>query len=300
MNKKLAFITIIIYLALADIIYMLMPLFKDRPIKASLYPSQVHINQPVLFRDSTDGAESVLWEFGNGDQSTKPLGRYTFKEPGKYVVRLTIDQKRHTTFFVDVTKPKTVAMKDTTVTIYADRTGITGQKIHFKAIGPQIEWCEWHFGKDNNIDARTPEAFYTFAKPGTYEVFLLTNLNPVKPKIHTIAIKPQYKVTENIVLKKPNSKPSSGGDKADEKSEELKKRLQAIANGQNFLTNYNYLLKKHLCSNPKVVVVINGKKRTDFYSYCQGLQMNSGATIRQVKPEINPQTLCVTMLNIQQ
>ena len=49
--------------------------------------------------------------------------------------------------------------------------------------------------------------------------------------------------------------------------------MQAIVDGKPFNPNYNHIMTKYLCNNPDVMVYINGDKRNDFYSYCQGLKI---------------------------
>ena len=297
MNKKLLLITTGIYLLLAGIVYLFISAFKDTTIKATLYPKNIHLNELVYFNDSTSGTSSIVWEFGNGDKYEKAKGTYLFKETGKYKVRLTINNKSHQTFLVDVAPSIKISRVDSSVKILADVTGIVDQKIHFKALGKNITWCEWYFKGMGKIESRALETFYSYDKPGKYEVYLITNLNFKKPKKHMIEIEPQYKITENIIIK-PVEKPSGGGK--EEKSDEFKIILQNIANGNDFNSNYNYLLKKYLCGYTKTPVIVNGGKSVDFYSYCQGMQISSNITIKTATIELNSKTNCPVKITIEQ
>lgn len=294
MNKKLILLTCGIYLLLAGLIYISIQLFKENPIQANLYPKHIFLGAPISFNDSTKNARSVLWEFGNGDTYMKPKGQYIFKEPGQYKVRLTVNNNTYQTFLVDVAPAIKKAKIDSTVKIIAEASGITGQKIHFKAMGKNIDWCEWHFNGMGKIDSRALESFYSYNKPGVYQVYLITNLNFNKPQKHTIYIEPQYKITENIVVK---PKEKAGGGKV-EKEDEFFTVLKEIANGNDFNKNYNFLLKKYLCGNSKIPVTINGNKASDFYSYCQGLQINTNTQIKSAVLEMNTKTNCATKINI--
>jgi FOG: PKD repeat len=297
MNKKLLLITSGIYLLLAGILYLFIATFKDSPISATLYPKNIRLNEFIYFNDSTEDASSIVWEFGNGDKYEKAKGSYQFKEIGKYKVRLTINNKNHQTFLVDVSPAIQVAKVDSSVKILADASGIVDQKIHFKALGKNIQWCEWYFKGMGKIESRALETFYSYTKPGLYEVYLITNLNFNKPQKHTIEIEPQYKITENIIVK-PAKKPEAG--KKEEKPDDFKLTLQNIANGNDFNSNYNYLLKQYLCGNAKTPIVINNTKTTDFYSYCQGIQLKSNTLIKSAVIELNPKTNCPTRILITQ
>jgi len=297
MNKKLLLITSGIYLLLAGILYLFISAFRDNTIKATLYPKNILLNELVYFNDSTEGASSIVWEFGNGDKYEKSKGTYLFKEIGKYKVRITINNKTHQTFLVDVASSIKVAKIDSSVKILADVSGIVDQKIHFKALGKNIQWCEWHFKGIGKIESRALETFYSYNKPGIYEVYLVTNLNFNKPKKHIIEIEPQYKITENIIVK-PAKKPEAGGK--EEELDEFKLILQNIASGSDFNSNYNYILKKYLCGYTKTPVIINGGKSIDFYSFCQGIQLNSNTAIKAAVIELNPKTNCPIKIIITQ
>jgi len=297
MNKKLLLITSGIYLLLAGMLYLLISAFKETTISATLYPKSVRLNELVYFNDSTSGASSVVWEFGNGDKYEKTKGTYLFKETGKYKVRLTINNKTYQTFLVDVTPAMKITKVDSSVKILADISGIVDQKIHFKALGKNITWCEWYFNGMGKIESRALETFYSYNKPGKHEVYLVTNLNFNKPKKHVIEIEPQYKITENIIIK-PSKKPAAGGK--EEKPDEFKITLQNIANGNDFNSNYNFILKKYLCGFAKTPVIVNGAKSIDFYSYCQGLQINSNIEIKVATIEINSTTNCPMKIIITQ
>lgn len=297
MNKKLLLITSGIYLLLAGILYVSISAFKDNPIKASLYPLNIHLNEPIYFSDSTANVSSIIWEFGNGEKNEKSKGTYTFKEIGKYKVRLTINNESRRTFLVDVS-PAIIHNKiDSSVKIIADKSGIVNQKIHFKALGKNIAWCEWYFKGMGKIESRALETFYSYAKPGMYEVYLITNLNFNKPQKHIIEIEPEYKITENIVIK-PKEKTPAGAK--EEKTDEFKIKLQELTTGNDFNTTYNFILKKYLCGNAKTPVVINGGKSIDFYSYCQGIQINSNISIKAATLDINSKNNCPARIIITQ
>jgi PKD repeat protein len=285
MNKKLLLITSGLYLLLAGILYLFISMLRDNPIRATLYPKNIRLNELIYFNDSTADASSIVWEFGNGDKYEKAKGTYMFKETGKYKVRLTINNKIHQTFLVDVNPSIKISKVDSSVKILADVSGIVDQKIHFKALGKNIQWCEWHFKGMGKIESRALETFYSYNKPGRYEVYLVTNLNFNKPKKHVIEIEPQYKITENIIVK-----PAAG--RKEEKPDKFKLMLQNIANGNDFNLNYNYLLKKYLCGYAKTPVIINEAKPIDFYSYCQGMQLKSNILIKSAIIELNPKTNC--------
>ena len=79
---------------------------SGRSIRASVSKKELTLNDSLFYRDSTLGAVKVCWEFGDGAESHTKSGYYHFREVGKYLIRLTVDDVMQTFFQVDVTKEK--------------------------------------------------------------------------------------------------------------------------------------------------------------------------------------------------
>jgi hypothetical protein len=85
--------------------------------------------------------------------------------------------------------------------------------------------------------------------------------------------------------------------------DDIRARLQAIANGADFNSNYYYLTHKYLCNNEKVTVAIEQdsvKRSTDFYSYCMALTFGGEISVDQAQLTISANSSCATLLNIKQ
>lgn len=256
-NKRFWYIVTAILLCIAAA-FIIRIIFSSRAVRMSIAPSELEENETIQYADSTRGAEEWLWEFGNGDISTQRSGNYTFKSPGKYMVRLRVDNSLEERILVTVRKKQTDYGSADLVRLKAPSTAIQGEIISFRGYGPSKEW-RWQFGESGIVDSREQNPLYAYGEPGTYEVQLTTE-DTQYPVRHTIQILPQY--TENdstdvLVL--------IGND--------IREHLQAIIDGQPFNTHYNYILKKYLCANPDIAVTVNHNKKNDFYSYCQGLKI---------------------------
>lgn len=179
-------------------------------------------------------------------------------EPGRYQIRLRIDDALEENKIVTVRRKKNDYGSEQLVKIEAPSTAMQGEIVTFRGYGASKEW-RWQFGESGIVDSREQNPLYSYSEPGKYEVQLMTE-NTQYPVRHTIEVIPQY--TENdstdilVVI---------GND--------IRKHLQAIVDGKPFNTHYNYILKKYLCGNPDVAVTINNNKKNDFYSYCQGLKI---------------------------
>ncbi len=244
--------------------------FNQRNIQAFVSPTEVYVNEEINYSDSTIRAEKWTWEFGNGDVSFGRQGTYQYDKPGMYQVRLTVDEIMQKEFYVNVREVIKIE-RDTLVKIVAQDVALQGEMVSFKGEGIAKEW-RWSFGETKMTDARTQTAIYTYSEPGIYQVELTTD-NTEYPVLHTIEILEDYDGTDpetELIL--------MGND--------IREKLQNIADGKSFNSNYNYILSKYLCGkNHQTQVNINNNKFNDFYSYCQGLKLTGkdNTTIVEVK-----------------
>lgn len=261
-----------VYIVIAAIVicvltaFLIRFFFNQRKVQAFISPSEIFAGESITYSDSTNRADSWRWEFGNGDVIFDRNGTYRYPAPGVYQVRLTVDESLQKEFFVNVKEPIKLE-RDSLVRIIAPEVAVQGELVPFRGDGVSNDW-RWSFGETKMIDSRDQVAIYAYSTPGVYEVELLTNETkyPVK---HRIEILPGIEEVDNsgLVL--------SGND--------IRERLQAIADGKPFNPNYNHIVSNYLCNNQKIPVTINGNKRNDFYSYCQGLKiMGRNTTIIEV------------------
>lgn len=253
------FFFVVAALLLCIIIAVLLRLFfSNRTVRMTLTPAEVEAGTPVYYADSTRNADTWLWEFGNGDVSRQRNGKYVFKKPGLYQVRLQVDNSLEKKQIITVRAKSDDYGSGGLVKMTAPETAIQGEIISFRGYGSSKEW-RWQFGESGIVDSREQNPLYAYAEPGKYEV-LLTTEDTKYPVRHNIEVLPRYAEndsTDVLVI--------IGND--------IREHLQAIIDGKPFNTHYNYILKKYLCDNPGIAVTVNNNKKNDFYSYCQGLKI---------------------------
>lgn len=242
-------------------------------INAKLYKNEVYLNEDLIYADNTSGASKWIWEFGNGDKSNIRQGSYRFKKSGSYVIRLTVNDLLKEEFIVVVKDTVALMPLDTTLFISGTTYSMVNEEIRLEANGVG-DVFEWWFGETNRMDAVGKSALYTYTKPGEYKIRLKSDKSPMEA-FHTIRI-----VDPNVTV---------GPIKVDDGSQralnDLKMRIQAIADGKDFGTYYNSILSKHLCNSEKVRVQVEmgGQKRQmDIYSYLIGLTFSKGLVINDV------------------
>ncbi len=259
---------------IALFIYALRSFASESIIEADVSKTLVDVNETIYFSDSTYNAEEWLWEFGDGNSSIEQNVSYKFQKPGKYKVRLKVNNKMENTFLITVNS-KYHEEENQMVSIHAPDVAFEGELILFEGVGNAQQW-RWEFGKTGIVDFRSKSAVYSYSEPGTYKIQINTETTKY-PVSHQIQILPRYHEDDtNDVL--------AGICR------EIQEKLQNIVDGKSFNANYNYILNKYLDNNPDKIVVVNNQRYNDFYSYCQGLRIvgrNNKTLIEKVTVELS-------------
>ncbi|EDM34692.1 hypothetical protein PBAL39_14084 [Pedobacter sp. BAL39] len=284
------FIAIIIIAAL--IFLFKSSLFDKRTVDARILKDELFLNEDLVFTDNTKNAKKWVWEFGNGAKSETQNGTYRYAKTGSYIVRLTVDGELREQFPVTVSDTIAAAV-DTLVSISGPTSGVINEEVRLEAEGNGNNF-QWAFGETNRVDVKGRTALYTYRLPGKYLVRLTTERDS-RPIYHTIFITDPDADLDGIMVM-----PGEGERKV---IDDIRSRLQAIANGADFNTNYYYLIRKYLCNNEKVTVAVEQdsvKKSMDFYSYCMGLTFGGEITVDEAQLTISPNSTCASLLNIKQ
>lgn len=263
--------------------------FNARLVNASVLKNELFVNEDLLFTDNTPDAKSWLWEFGDGSRSSQQNGSHKYNSSGSYIVRLTVDDKLSAQYAVMV-KDTVSIVQDTLLTVNGPTSGITNEEIRFEAVGPGSLF-EWSFGESGRIDAKGKTALYRFRNPGKYLIQLRNERN--RPANHLIYITDP---SIDSVLVVP-------GEEDRIIIDDIRARLQAIADGADFNSNYYYLVQSYMCGNEKISVKVDQNKLShtdDFYSYCMGLTFTKGIFIDKAELVTSPNAACATLLTVKQ
>lgn len=224
----------------------------------------------------------LLWEFGDGGQNRisaeetlgdgGPNTEYRFETQGRYLITLTVDNKFEVPKYIDVVSTQTQNALDSIPKIYGVNEGFVDEQLVFSAHSPGATNYEWSFGESGTIDANERQVIYTYKNPGTYRVTLRTNKSKY-PVTHIIEVSPLFSIIEEQ-------------DCAKKAAEDIKKHFQAIADAKVWDQATVKLNLRHientyhkeceLSDRHDIVVIINGKKYNDLYSYSQGLHYLEG------------------------
>ena len=281
-------ITIVI---LAALIFFLKSIFtQKRTSDAGILKNELYLNENLVFTDNTRSAKNWLWEFGDGASSNDQNGTYHYARSGSYIIRLTIDHDLHVQFPVTVKDTVVEKLVDTALTINGPTSGVVNEEVRLEAEGKGTQF-EWSFGETGRVDVNGRTALYTFHSPGKFLVRL--NSDKSRPATHIMYITDP---SQDTVLVIP-------GEGERRRVDDIRAHLQAIANGDDFNSNYYYLTHKYLCDNEKVIVAIDQdsvRRSSDFYRYCMGLAFGGEISVDQAQLTISANASCATLLNIKQ
>ncbi|HOI27429.1 MAG TPA: PKD domain-containing protein [Paludibacteraceae bacterium] len=172
--------------------------------------------------------------------------------------------------------------------IIAPTQVLQNERVIFMADGDCKDW-RWEFGETGDVDSQNQNPIYSYSKPGSYEIRLSSETTKY-PIVHQIEVLPEN--TE-----------SDSSDAMMLIASDIQEHLQNIVDKGSFNKNYNYILKKYLGNNPNVMVLVNGDKENDFYSYCYGLKIvgkQNSTWIDEVVLETDKEASCVKRLLVSQ
>lgn len=226
---------------------------------------EFRINDTIVFKKA-----KMLWEFGNGDSIVKNNAvNYRYKTKGKYLVTLTIDEKFEVSKYIEVIGRNINSARDSVPQIHGVDKGYVNEQLVFLTNTPGIKSWYWEFGETGTVDGYESQVIYTYKKPGIYMVKLKTDQSRF-PVYHKIEILPLF----NPITTEPIDSLTIAGN-------DIKKHLQAIADAsvkstRIYHTNLKYIEQKYKCKDEEMVMIVNGSKYNDLYSYCQGLHYLDG------------------------
>lgn len=127
----------------------------------------------IAFHDTSQGAQTWFWDFGDGTTSTQQSPTHVFPNTSNYNITLVVTNA--TTGCVDSMK-KTIPVGAAGTNFSADTTvGCTAFAVNFTDESALAQGWKWDFG-DGGI-ATTQNPVHTYTVPGTYDVTLITNPN---------------------------------------------------------------------------------------------------------------------------
>jgi hypothetical protein len=237
------------------------------------------VNEEVTFTAKTSG--TVVWDFGDGANTTGTSVKHTFLTEGKQVVTATLDRKFSDTLVLNIQR---VVNKDSTPVVNPIQgpTTVTANKaVTFFYDGKNKETAiQWYILNQPNYPiVHSEKAKYTFVSEGTQTLVLQLNNDPNKTFNKTITILPAASVADvpPPVARPPSPSGEPKKPAADTPSRPKPKPVEPQKTADylsddgfaSFLTNNVVAGKstgqeiyKYLCNNTATQVMDNGNSST--------------------------------------
>lgn len=164
---------------------------KQPKSKFTIKQTAAKTGLPVKFYNYSENAESYVWDFGDGTQSTEENPIHFYDKEGSYTIKLDAISKNKKKI-QSSTKTLTVELNLPFGFSYMPSIVFVGEPVTFKAEGISTYNLEWNFELGNSSTDINP--IYTFSNIGNYDVSLTEG---------------NKKITENVTV--TNAASSFGG-----------------------------------------------------------------------------------------
>jgi PKD repeat protein len=143
--------------------------------------------EPVFFSATTENTTQWSWNFGDGtpeDKTSGPFVSHTYKQPGSYTVRLTINGACQGVQTINVNSRETAGKKLLLRVQWPAEPLYAGREYYFTDSTTGAQTWGWYFG-DEPKRVRQSLA-YQFLEPGPHKVALVVNEDPENNKIERV------------------------------------------------------------------------------------------------------------------
>ncbi|MGI8892777.1 MAG: PKD domain-containing protein, partial [Bacteroidia bacterium] len=132
-------------------------------------------NNQFTFTNTSSGADSYLWDFGDGNVSTNYAPSHTYNLPGSYSIKLITNNNFGCTHITEKINHITIHPKpDSDFTLNKNYACDTTHSFLFTPIQSNLNYL-WNFGDGNTSTLNSPT--HNYSAPGVYNISLITENN---------------------------------------------------------------------------------------------------------------------------
>lgn len=160
-------------------------------------------NKLITFEDQSEKAFSWRWYFGDGSEiSYKSKVSHVFKKPGKYTVKLLVNETCdiEKTILV-LPKPIEVVKEKLVVDFEAPTRVNQGEEVQFFDRTNGADAWDWKFGETGKTDSKVKNPKYTFKSIGVKKVILVVDNDSKNIMYKDVIVMSALKVKKTITPK---------------------------------------------------------------------------------------------------
>ncbi len=288
MGKRLIVLILVILLVIGITLFFIFRGNECTPPIITTPPTTAEINDEISFETEFEG-DAYHWDFGDGESSSDQKTTHSFTKAGTYNITFYLDENTDCKANVQIVINAPNVSADNIIsepTIESPKTVRVSDIVKFKDITPGATKWTWMFGESGEVDSKEQNPSYIFKNAGKFEILVSNDVskNATKVKIEVLPLK--------IIDKKTG---------AERKAPEIPKsilinKLQSIANGD--IKGMSFF--RTLLCNEQIPIKINGSKTRQWVDYCQAISIEEDKTIVDMVVIKNPQTNCISSMEITQ
>ncbi|MCW3092365.1 MAG: domain containing protein [Ferruginibacter sp.] len=310
MDKRIIWYTLILII-IAGALFAYLYYNKEEPtnnevdkVNFTINPKQVFVEDNITYEDHTKGATNWLWEFGDagGVRSLSQQGTYKYFEPGRYTIRLTINEEI-TDSMVIIVNPRNGPGIAPMVIISGPSHAYIGDKVTFTDNTPGAQHTIWK-NMDNYETVKDSKTYtYIFTHKGDFEITASNEKNTGSDGVGTIRVHVDRRPAQAVkyggegIASGEGSTADAGSLAINNKNDDqaittsyVQKRVsdkellgyfQRISANGSFKTTYP-LVKKATDNDESIpVLIVNKDSRVNkkLYGFCQYLNIMRPALI---------------------
>ncbi len=303
----LLFFTIAFFIFGSVFAYKLITKENCGEVNFKISAKEYRVGELIRFTDFSENALKWTWDFDDSTGIRVERNPYhTFSKPGKYDVKLIVNQSCELIKTISIEEKKFVLDSTKLPVFEIPKETMVGQKIKVKDKTGRATTWEWRFGETTNVNSYDKEAEYTYKEPGLKTISLVVNGELQNMGKQTIKVMPKPEKKNRVGLEKPieamdrdiKYEPSIGI--VQEKKEKKIEKAPFISNKEfgNMLLRISnkeataQIFEPYMCGQLNMSVIVN-KKKEDFLVFCQKI-INKRITVKEVQIIRDEETNCIT------
>lgn len=268
---------------------------------------EYRVGELIRFTDYSENAIKWTWDFGDSTGIRNERNPYhTFSKPGKYDVKLIVNQSCELIKTITIEEKKFVLDSTKLPVFEIPKETMVGKKITVKDKTDRATTWEWRFGETANVNSYEKEPEYTYKEAGLMTISLVINGELQHMGKQTIKVLPKPEKKNRVELEKRvesldrdiKYEPSIGikeekKEKKIEKAPFISKKefgdlLLLIANKEATAQ----IFEPYMCGQLNMSVIVN-KKKEDFLVFCQKI-INKRIIVKEIQIIRDKETNCIT------
>ncbi len=265
----------------------------DLDIKANKFD----VGELIRFKDKTIGAESWKWDFGDETfESTSQEALHVYKKPGKYKVRLLVNNSCEKITTLTIHEKKKVLDPTKFPVFNVPKRIAVGEELVVGDETPHAESWEWRFGETAESNSSEQKASYVYTTPGLKTISLIVNgdLTYITKKQIEVVPSPEKEVIadptwqiEQALIEEPVVMPQIS-------DAEFEQRIMMVSRGEITADAFS----DFFCGDLNEQQIVARGKTMSFLVFCEKIKKRRIKKIKSLQISREKKSNCINAVTI--